>query len=207
MIYDQAENKSFSSKIERVQCNAFLAIIGAIKRTSQEKFYQELGLESLGSRILLRRTCCFYKLITTQKPLYLFNLILPKLNPLRQPNTNSVMRCRQDYLKNSFIPYVVGEWNKLSTTEIRNSASHQQFRKSILSFIKPTCTTRFSIHHPVKVELLVRLRLGFSHLREHKFRYNFHDSLNLLCSCSIEPETIHIIFCAVTISLLLVQLS
>ena len=50
VIYDQPENKSFSSKIESIQYNASLAITGAIKGTSQEKLYQELGLESLRSR-------------------------------------------------------------------------------------------------------------------------------------------------------------
>ena len=132
--------------------------------------------------------CYFYKLIKTQKPLYLFSLIHPKLNSLRHPNTYSVMRCRNDYFKNSFIPYVVREWNELST-EIHNSTSYQQFRKSLLSFIKPICSSLFSIQHPVGVKLLVRLRLGFSHLREHKFRHNFHDTLNPLFPCSLEPET------------------
>ena len=50
VIYDQAENESVSSKIERVQYNASLAITGAITGTSQEKLYQELGLESLRTR-------------------------------------------------------------------------------------------------------------------------------------------------------------
>ena len=80
------------------------------------------------------------------------------------------------------------EWNRLST-EIRNSISCQEFRKSLLSFIKPTCSSLFFIHHPVSAKLLVRLRRGFSHLCEHKFRHNFHDTLNPLCSCSLEPET------------------
>ena len=36
------------------------------------------------------------------------------------------------------------------------------------------------------------MTLGFSHLSEHKFRHNFGDSLNLLCSCSLETEsTLH----------------
>ena len=132
VIYDQPENESFSSRIESVQYNASLAITGAIRGTSQEKLYQESGLESLRSRRWLRRMRYFYKLIKTRKPLYLFNLIPPKLNSLRHPNTYSVMRCRNDYFKNSFIPYVVREWNKLST-EIRNSTSYQQYRKSLLS--------------------------------------------------------------------------
>ena len=36
VIYDQPENESFSGKIESVQYNASLAIIGAITGTSQE---------------------------------------------------------------------------------------------------------------------------------------------------------------------------
>ena len=80
VIYDQPENESFSSKIESVQYNASLAITGAIRGTTQEKPYQELGLESLRSRRWLRSMCYFYKLIKTQKPLYLFNLMPPKLN-------------------------------------------------------------------------------------------------------------------------------
>ena len=90
--------------------------------------------------------------------------------------------------KNSFIPYAVRQWNKLST-EIHNSTSYQQFRKSLLSFINPNCSTLFFIHHRVGVKLSVRLRLGFSNLREHKFRPNFHDTLNLLSFCILKPET------------------
>ena len=67
VIYDQPENEMFSREIQRVQPKASLAITGA----SQEKLYQELVLKSLSSRILLRRMCYFYKIITTQKPLYL----------------------------------------------------------------------------------------------------------------------------------------
>ena len=116
-------------------------------------------MKSFRTRRWLRRMCYFYKPIKTQKPLYLFNLIPPKLNSLHHPNTYSVMKWINDYFEKNFIPYVVREWNKLST-EIRNSISYQQFRKSLLSFIKPTCSSLFSIHHTVGVSLLVRLRLG-----------------------------------------------
>ena len=46
-VYDQPTNGSFSKKLENIQYNAALAITGAIKGTSQEKFYKDLGLESL----------------------------------------------------------------------------------------------------------------------------------------------------------------
>ena len=100
--------------------------------------------------------------LQTLKPLYLFNLIPPKLNSLRHPSTYSLMRCRNDYFKNSFIPYVVKEWNRLST-KIRNSTSWQQFRKLLLSLIKPSCSSLFSVHDLVGVKLLIRLRLSFNY--------------------------------------------
>ena len=184
-----------SSKIESVQYNASLAITGAIRGTSQEKLYQELGLESLKRRRWLRRMCYFYKLIKTQKSLYLFNLIPPKLNSLRHPNSYSVMRCRNDYFKIFFIPYVTREWNRLST-EIRNSTSSQQLRNCFYLSLNQPVLHCFSIHHPASVIFLFRLRLAFSHLPEHKFGHNFHDTLNPLCSCSLEPETTsHYLLC------------
>ena len=48
-IYDQAYNSSFHKKIESLQYNACLDISGALRGTSSEKLYQELGLESLKS--------------------------------------------------------------------------------------------------------------------------------------------------------------
>ena len=40
----------------------------------------------------------------------------------------------------------------------------------------------------LEFELINRLRLGFSHLREHKFRHNFDDTVNPLCSYTLETE-------------------
>ena len=93
-----------------------------------------------------------------------------------------------DYFKIPFIYHVVRGWDKLST-EIHNSTPYQQFRKLLLNFIKTTCSTLFSIHHPIGVKPLVTLRLEFSYLDEHKLWNNFHDSMNPLYSCTLEPET------------------
>ena len=46
IIYDQPNNERFCNLIEKVQYNAALVIIGAIKGTSQLKIYNELGIES-----------------------------------------------------------------------------------------------------------------------------------------------------------------
>ena len=52
-IYDKPFNKYLKKKIEMVQHNAALIITGALKGTSRDKIYQELGFESLADR---RRT-------------------------------------------------------------------------------------------------------------------------------------------------------
>ena len=77
VIYDQPNNSRLSDKIESVQYNAPLAITGAIRGTSKEKLYQELGLESLKDRRWLRRMSYLYKIISTKLPPYLYELIPP----------------------------------------------------------------------------------------------------------------------------------
>ena len=50
------------------------------------------------------------------------------------------------------------------------------------------------IYDPFGINLINRLRLGFSHLREPKFRHNFADTVNPLCSCTLQAENIEHFF-------------
>ena len=47
----------------------------------------------------------------------------------------------------------------------------------------------YSINDLVGLKLLTCLRLGLSHLNEHRFNYNFKNCINPLCSCSLEIES------------------
>ena len=47
----------------------------------------------------------------------------------------------------------------------------------------------FECHNPQNTRFLTRLRLGLIHLREHKFKHSFKDSLNPLCDCVAEVES------------------
>ena len=75
VIFDQAYNKSFHESLESLKYNVSLAITGAIKGTSKEKLYQELGLESLQHRRWFRKLCTFYKIFKNQSPCYLYELL------------------------------------------------------------------------------------------------------------------------------------
>ena len=69
VIYDRVFNKSFQNKLESVQYDAALAITEAIRGSSKEKLYQELGLGSLKSRRWYRKLCLFFKLKKNKHPL------------------------------------------------------------------------------------------------------------------------------------------
>ena len=55
ITYNQPFSNSFQNKIESVQYNACLAITGAIRGTSKEKLYKELGVESFQYRRRYRK--------------------------------------------------------------------------------------------------------------------------------------------------------
>ena len=170
VIYDQPNNSRLSDKIESVQYNAALAITGTIRGTSKEKLYQELGLESLKDRRWLRRMSYLYKIISTKLPPYLYELIPPLQRSHRYPSCFQTFRCRTTFFQNSFLPFAITEWNKLDS-DIKNIDSHAMFRKKLLAFIRPLGNDTNGIYDPLSVILLNRLCLGFSHLREHKFRH------------------------------------
>ena len=57
-----------------------------------------------------------------------------------------------------------------------------------MPFIRPVQNNIFNISDPQGLKLLTRLRLGFSHLNEHRLRHNFKECVNPVCSCSLEIE-------------------
>ena len=59
----------------------------------------------------------------------------------------------------------------------------------MVKFIRPKPNNVYYCHNPKGIKLLTRLRLGLSHLREHKVKHSFQDCLNTLCLCGNEIKT------------------
>ena len=139
----------------------------------------------------MRRLCYLYKIVSTKQPANLYDLIPPFQRSSRNKGCIYEPFCRTMSFKNSFLPHAIKEWNKLDP-EIKNAETYASFRKMLLSFIRPSGNSTYKIYDPLGIKLLSRLRLGFSHLSEHKFRHNFADSLNPFCSGSLETKsTLH----------------
>ena len=71
IIYDKHFNESFKGKTEMVQYKAAVEITGAIKGTSSDRLYKELGLESLADGRWSRRLFFFHKVVQGFIPSYL----------------------------------------------------------------------------------------------------------------------------------------
>ena len=185
IIYDNPGNISFSQKIESVQYNAALAITRAVRGTSREKLYQELGFEHLNDRRWSRRLCFFYKIKNENAPPYLQKLLPMEssfTHNLRSDRIFNPPAARTERFQSSFFPFCTSKWNELDP-ELQNSPSIGSFKHSLLSFIRPVASSIYTIHNPRGLKLLSRLRVGLSHLREHKFHHNFNDTLDPFCSC------------------------
>ena len=138
----------------------------------------ELGLESLKSRRWFKRLSCMFKIMKNQAPEQLNNII-----PKRKQSFNSryiyILRynCRTEYFKTSFFPASFEEWFHLDPI-IKSSKTIYAFKQKRFHFILSLENSIFSIFDPEGLKLLTGLRLGFSHLNEHRFRHNFQKCLN-----------------------------
>ena len=151
IIYDQAFNNSFHQEIESLQYNIGLAITGAIRGSSREKIYQELGLESLQQRRCCRKLCLFFKVYKNQRPKYLFDMIPQSNCPYRTRNALNIphINVKHQFFKNSYFPSTITEWNKLDSN-IRNSETLNIFKSKILKFIRPTANSIFWLSQPYR---------------------------------------------------------
>ena len=167
IIYDQPRNENFTQKLESVQYNAALAITGCVRGISREQLYNELGLEGLYDRSWFRKLIFFYKIINGLSPPYLRRL-------LPQPNVNTSYNMRNKRLlhpfaartyrfQSTFVPFCVTIRNSLDP-KITNLPTVSSFKSTLLKFIRPNDASVYSVHEPLVVVLLTRLRVGFSHL-------------------------------------------
>ena len=149
----------FPKKNESVQYNTALAITGAIKGSSREKLYEELAQEYLYRSRWTRRLCLLYKVFSTGQPSYIYDLLPPLRSSRRHVNSFNLVTCKSEYFKNSFIPNVIYEWNKLDP-DIRSSASYNLFRNILLKFIRAVPNKTFNINDSVEGKLLTKLCLS-----------------------------------------------
>ena len=167
---------------------------------SRKKLNLELGFESLSDRRFSRRLTFFYKIVKGLAPAYLKTCLPPQGGApyLRARPPFEMLYCRTERYRASFFPYCIAEWNKLDSS-IRDLPSISSFKRAILTFLRPKAAPIFRVADNKGVVFLTRLRVGFSHLCEHKFRHNFSDTVDPFCNCrtnSIETTEHFLMHCS-----------
>ena len=111
-------------------------------------------MEYLYQRKWARRLCLLYKVFPTGKPSYIYELLPSIRSSRRHVNSFNTVFCKSEYFKNSLIPNIINEWNKLNA-DIRSSTSHNLFRNTLLKFIRIARRKTFNIN--LRKKFLTRL--------------------------------------------------
>ena len=138
----------------------------------------------------------FCKIFKSKSPQYLLKLKPEKTSSYvtRSAENIPLFNINHNFHRNSFFPSSIIEWNNLDP-KLRNSGNFGNFKNDILKFIRPKPNSFFNCSNLKGIRLITRLES--SHLREHKFKYNFQNCLNPLCSCgsSIESTSHFLLHC------------
>ena len=174
-----------NSKQESLQYSAALAITRVIKGTSSSKLHKKFGLESLKLRKTFRRPCSSDNITSTGHPTYLFNLIPKSTHGCQKRFSCKIptYECRTDTFMHFFFPWIFATWNQIHP-ETWN-ASVGVFMKHLLYEIRPVPHAVYNTYNYNGLKLVTWLRLGLSHLNEHRFDHIFENFIDPLCTCRL----------------------
>ena len=178
--------KDFFSKCDQIR--SFLRIWShLLKKSFMENFiflysvaYLELYIFSNASAVLrfqnfsprwFRKASFFFKFLKNESTDYLFKIIPQRRLSYITKNSDevSIFKTKHNVYKNSFFPSTTIEWNNLNQ-ELKNSECYTLFCYSIINFIRSSPYSFYSCQNITHIKLVIRLRLGLSHLREYKFK-------------------------------------
>ena len=149
-----------------MQYNASLAITGAIRGTSKEKLWNELGIESLQLRRLYRKLCYFYKFYKHESPQYLFKLVPLRQSPYTTRNTENIA-----FSKTIFFPQLLLSVTILTLTFEMSEALALLKTISWILWGQPQIMF-LNVKIIEELNFLQDLKIG------QKFKHSFQDTLN-----------------------------
>ena len=188
VIHDQFFNSYFHQKLESVQCNGALALTGAIRETSREKFYQELGLESLQQRWWYRKLCCFVKFLKAKH--------LDKNTNNSACGTRNADAVRHFNICHQLFKFLFSlhrYWMEHARSKHPESFKSRYIQKEI-NHLYTTCI--FICENPRGIKFLTKLRLGHLHQRNLNMAFKIPKSPICRCWNNIETTIHHLHHCS-----------
>ena len=186
VLYNQAFNNSFKYKLESIQYNT----CSALKSTSKE-YIKRNQLLRIWIWLPLRLMSLNFTFFIRSWKMKSLN-ISPAWFPQNARYTwleislTTLSKHKPRLFQKPFFPSTIIELKNLDPW-FRKSESFSLFQTNILKFIRPSSNSVYVI--VITLEEFVLLQdfvICWSHLREHKFKHSFQDTINPLCSCGYD---------------------
>ena len=186
ILYDDCTEQN-SSLLEKVQLTFARIICGAIRGTPHCAIYNEMSWPTLEDRRKENKLKFMHKLVYSDTPSYLANL-LPKPADdnqynLRNSQNQKQFNFRTTKFKNSLLPNCIELWNKLDN-ETRLISNNSEFKTKItnVAFRNPL----FNGHKRSLNLIHSKLRMKCSNLNSHLYDLHVIDSPQCVCMSGIE---------------------
>ncbi|MCG8046493.1 MAG: hypothetical protein N0E48_12760, partial [Candidatus Thiodiazotropha endolucinida] len=183
VVWDNCTQQQ-SNSLEKIQLEAGRILSGTTKLVEIDKLYAELGWLKLSERRQLHKLYLFFKMENNLTPLYLTELIPPRVGDvsaysLRNSDHYLAINAKTSSYANSFLPSTIRTWNALPNST-KNANSLTSFKR-LLTINTPKIPEYFFSGDRIPQILHTRLRTECSALNQHLFRRNLIPSPNCTC--------------------------
>ena len=195
-VYGPSLSNSQVNKLDQLQYRAARMATMAMKFTSKEKIFRDLGWESIENRIKYLSICLFHKIhIHATRPL--IRKCMPPINLMHNYTRNNrfynTYPLKDTTFNNSFFPKISNLWNNLSPA-IRNM-DMIDFKNELSWLLKPPKIRLYSIGNKLGNSLHTQLRVGKSQLNDHLFSMRLSDTPGCLCHEPVESTEHFLLDC------------
>ena len=183
IVWDNCTQQQ-SNEIEKIQLEAGRIVSGTTKLIELGKLYKELGWLKLSERRDLHKLFLFFKMENGLTPLYLTNLIPPRVGDtsaysLRSSENYLSVHANTRTYADSFLPSTVKAWNNLPTS-IKSANTLTAFKQQLTN-ATPAIPEYYNSGVRLDQILHTRLRTECSSLNQHLFKRNLVESPNCVC--------------------------
>lgn len=196
-VYGNGLNKTQIAKLERIQYRAARLATGTLTSTSSAKLNEELGWETIATRIKHLSLNHFQKIVTNNtRPLIreLIPPLYPRQHLSRSNKTYDRYNVTSKHLENSFFPKTANLWNELPKV-ITRIVKHDKFKAALNVHFKPKLCKVFSLGDKYINRLHTQIRLGRTQLNENLYKIGLADTKGCLCGAPSESTAHYLLDC------------
>ena len=195
-VYGPSLSNTQVNKLDQLQYRAARMATMAMKFTSKEKIFSDLGWESIENRIKYLSLSLFHKIhIHGTRPL--IRSCMPPINQYqnftRSNKYYNTFTQKDTTFRNSFFPKISNLWNDLPS-ELRNK-DMIDFKTELGWLLKPPKIRLYCLGSKFGNSIHTQLRVKKSQLNDHLFTMRLSNTPSCICSEPLETTEHYILDC------------